>query len=152
MQRRQPKTRTAAVARASAPVLLAIPVAEENGRWRVRSLLGELLLPADESVDPELVREALASRARVLVDATGAPVIVGVVQTARALRIERDGEVRARVEAFTVRAAREVLLQTGAAFLRAKGAEVEIYGNRVLTRAREMAKVLARMINLNSPG
>ena len=43
----------------------------------------------------------------------------------------------------------EVVLKTFAASFQLKAGDVEIRGVRTLVRARELAKVLARMISLN---
>jgi hypothetical protein len=130
-------------------VLLATVLAEEAGGWRVRIGKQEQVVPLDACVDPALMHEALADGARVLVEAGAAPVVVGVVQTSRALRVDRQGGVDAAVERFQIQARQSATLKTGTAFMQVKGAEVELYGTRVLTRAREVAKILARMINLN---
>lgn len=130
-------------------VLLATLVAEEVEGWRVRMGTQERVLPLDPSVDPALMREAHQEGARVLVENSNAPVVVGVVQTSRALRVDRQGAVKAEVERFSVHARLEATLKTSAAFMRVKGSEIELYGQQVLTRAREVAKILARMISLN---
>lgn len=130
-------------------VLLSTVIAEEAPGWRVRIGTQEQVVALDPSVDPALVREALAEGARALVEARPAPVLVGVVQTSRALRVDRRGGVDATVERFQVHARQEATLKTAAAFLQVKGAELELYGERILTRARGVAKILARMINLN---
>jgi len=130
-------------------VLLATVLAEESGGWRVRIGAEEQVVGLDPSVDPALVREALEEGARGLVEAKPEPVLVGVVQTSRALRVDRQGGVDAEVERFQVRASQGATLKTATAFLQVKGAEVELYGERILSRAREVAKILARMINLN---
>ncbi|WP_224372273.1 hypothetical protein [Hyalangium versicolor] len=144
----------AARKKASAPlpagaVLLATVVAEESGGWRVRIGTQEQVLPLDASVDPALMRQALEEGARVLVENSGTPSVVGVVQTSRSLRVDRQGVVDAVVERFSLHARLGATLQTSSAFMRVKGSEVELYGTRVLTRAREVAKMLARMISLN---
>ena len=130
-------------------VLLATVLAEEAGGWRVRIGAREQVVALDPSVDPALVREAMAQGARALVEARPSPALVGVVQTSRALRVDRGGKVDATVERFQVQAHQGATLKTASAFLQVKGAEVELYGERILTRAREVAKILARMINLN---
>jgi hypothetical protein len=130
-------------------VLLATVVAEEATGWRVRIGSQEQVLPLDASVDPALMRQALEEGARVLVENSGTLTVVGVVQTARSLRVDRQGVVDAVVERFSLQARLGATLQTSSAFMRVKGSEVELYGTRVLTRAREVAKVLARMISLN---
>jgi hypothetical protein len=153
--RHSPAKRSASAQTPQAPalpagtVLLATLVAEEAAGWRVRIGTREQTVPLDASVDPELVREALAEGARVLVEAGPSPVLAGVVQTSRALRVNREGRVDATVERFRVHANESATLQTASAFMRVKDAEVELYGTRILTRAREVAKILARMINLN---
>jgi hypothetical protein len=130
-------------------VVLATVLAEEAGGWRVRIGAQEQVMVLDPSVDPALVREALEEGARALVEANPVPTLVGVVQTSRALRVDRQGGVDAEVERFQVHASQGAMLKTAAAFLQVKGAEVELYGERILSRAREVAKILARMINLN---
>jgi hypothetical protein len=130
-------------------VLLATVLAEEAKGWRVRLGARELVLALDASVDPALVREALEDGARVLVEASASPVVVGVVQTSRALRVDRRGVVDAEVERFQLQARQGATVKTSGAFVQVKGSEVELYGTRILTRAREVAKILARMINLN---
>jgi hypothetical protein len=130
-------------------VLLATVLAGEAGGWRVRIGTREQVVALDPSVDPALVREALADGARVLVEARPSPVLVGVVQTSRALRVDRGGKVDATVERFSVQAHQGATLKTAAAFVQVKGSQVELYGERILTRAREVAKILAKMINLN---
>ncbi|MCP3098220.1 hypothetical protein LZ198_04925 [Myxococcus sp. K15C18031901] len=128
---------------------LATVVAAESSGWRVRLGTQEQVLSLDASVDPALVREALESGARVLVELCAPPVVVGVVQTSRALRVNRQGRVEAQVETFEIHALQGATVKTSGAFMQVKGSEVELYGTRILTRAREVAKILARMINLN---
>lgn len=140
---------TSAQALPAGTVLLATVLAEEAGGWRVRIGAQEQVVPLDASVDPALVREALAGGTRVLLEA-GEPLrVIGAVQTSRALRVDRRGAVDATVERFQIQANQGATLKTASAFLQVKGAEVELYGTRILTRAREVAKILARMINLN---
>ena len=131
-------------------VALGTVLGQEGDRWRVRTGAGEQLLPLDPSVDPLLVDEARASGARVLLELgpTG-PILVGVVQTSRALQIDRRGVIEAEVERLSIQAREEAVLKTVSAFLQLKRGEVELRGVRTLVRAREMAKVLARIISLN---
>jgi hypothetical protein len=148
-QRGHPAPAPAASSLPAGVALLATLVAEEAGGWRVRIGAQEQVVALDPSVDPALVREAREGGARALVEARPSPVLVGVVQTSRAVGVDRRGNVDAEVARFQVRAHQGATLKTGAAFLQVKGAEVELYGERILTRAREVAKILARMINLN---
>jgi hypothetical protein len=131
-------------------VSLARLIAPQGEGWLVRLGAEEQLASVDPSVDPLLLLEAQASGARVLLEmsALGA-MVVGVVQTSRALRIDRTGQVEVQVERLSVQARTEVVLKTFAASLQLKAGEVEIRGVRTLIRARELAKVLARMISLN---
>ncbi|HET6984715.1 MAG TPA: hypothetical protein VFI53_21405, partial [Myxococcaceae bacterium] len=131
-------------------VALGTVLGSEGERWRIRMAGSEQLLPLDPSVDPLLLEEARLSGARALLElGPGGPRLVGVVQTSRALRIDREGTVDETVERFSVQARKEALLRTLSSFLRLKDGEVELRGIRTLVRAREMAKVLARIISLN---
>jgi hypothetical protein len=117
--------------------------------WWV-SLGGEArLVAADPSVDPALLAEAHAQRARVVVEDGPRPAIVGVLLTSRPIVIDRAGVVDVEVERFSVTARREAILKSATAFLRLSAVEAEVYGVRVIARARETAKILARMIALN---
>ena len=131
-------------------VALGTVLGREGDRWRVLTPSGEPLLPLDPSVDPLLIEEARASGARVLVEVRprGATV-VGVVQTSRALQIDRRGVVDAQVERLSIQARGEAVLKTFSAYLQLKAGDAELRGVRTLIRAREMAKVLARIISLN---
>ncbi len=132
-----------------APVVLGKLVAREEGGWLARIGGVERVMPAEDQVDQVLLEEAMERGARVIIDQGEEPVIVGVVATQRTLVIDEGGSVDAEVERFVISARREVLLKTPGAFVRAKRREIEVYGDKVLTRGRELAKVLAAMIELN---
>ncbi len=132
-----------------APVLLGRLIEAAGEGWRVDLGAVEREVDVDPSVDPKLLVDAARRGSRVLVDATGVPLIVGVIATQRALVIDSDDRVEAEVRSFRVDAEEEVLLKTPGAFVRAKARAVELYGDRVLTRARDLAKILAAMIKLN---
>jgi len=131
-----------------APILLGRLITKEEGGFRVALGSVERVLAIDPAVDPALLDDAISSGARVIVDSETTS-IVGVVTTRRGVEIDRDDRVKARVRSFEIDAKEEVLLKVPGAFVRALGHEVEIYGDRVLTRARNMAKILAAMIKLN---
>lgn len=132
-----------------APVLLGRLVEPCEDGWSVDLGAVRRDVAVDPSVDPVLLDEARDTGARVLVDASSVPTIVGVVATRRTLSVDRNGNVAAKVKSFEVSADEQVLLKTPGAFVRAKAREVEVYGDRVLTRARDLAKILAAMIKLN---
>ena len=48
-----------------------------------------------------------------------------------------------------IRASEETLLTGAAAFVQLKAGEVELYGERIVGRARELCKLLGRMIKMN---
>jgi len=121
----------------------------EGALWRVAVGARERLLPLDPSVDPALVEQAWRTGARVVVDAAGEPCVAGVLLVQRALTVTREGDVEARVRRFRVRAEDEAVLATARSFVRVVGDEAEIYGQRVIARAREVAKILGRLIALN---
>lgn len=132
-----------------APVLLGRIVERGERGWVVDLGPVRRELDADDGVDPALLEEAKEAGARVLVDASATPLIVGVVATRRALSIDADGRVAAKVRSIELSADEEIVFRIPGAFLRAKAREVEVYGERVLTRARNLAKIMAAMIKLN---
>ena len=133
----------------SAPLSLGRLLRESDAGWVLSTAGEEREVPAHETVDPALLREALETQAPVLLDSSGSPVIVGVIATRRTLTVDGEGRVEAKVKSLRIDAAEEVLLSTPGAYLRAKNRAVEVYGNRVLTRARDVVKILSAMIKLN---
>lgn len=132
------------------PVLLGVLLGREGELWRVRAGFAEQTALCDPSVDPALLSEAFAKGARVVIDTSaGEPVIVGTLAVSRTIGISREGDVSASVRSFKVAAEAEALVQTPSAFLRLQGEEVELFGGRVLTRARELLKLLGRMVKVN---
>lgn len=128
------------------PIVLA-KLREGAGDAWIAELGAELReVSVDPSVDPALLREACDTGARVVLEGR---TIVGVIATRRAITVDREGRVDADVTSFSIHAREEVVLKTAGAFVRAKAREVEVYGDRVLTRARDVAKILAAMIKLN---
>jgi hypothetical protein len=103
----------------------------------------------DASVDPALVEEALSTGARVVVEVAEVALIVGALVTARPVCVRRDGTLRVTVRRFEVAAEEGALLRSREAFLRVREGEVEVFGRRVLTRARELVRLLGRAIQLN---
>lgn len=132
-----------------APVLLGRLIRREDDQWIALIGGAERVIRADSSVDPALLEDAMERGVKVIIDQSEEPLIAGVVATQRSLVVDRDGAVDAEVEHFKVSARREVLLKTPGAFIRARRAELEVFGDKVLTRGREVAKILAAMIELN---
>jgi hypothetical protein len=150
--RKQPaRHRTANIPAAAAGLSLATVVGKSADGWRVRTAAGTRVVTADPSVDPALLEGCVASRAHVVVDeaAEGGPRIVGALATSPALTIDRAGNVEARVKRLRITATEEALLRTLSSFLRVKGDDVEIFGEDVVTRARELCRLFGRMIKLN---
>jgi hypothetical protein len=130
------------------PVLLARVIGEEASSFRIRVGTQEHLVPCDPSVDPAVVRGAIATGARVVLERTPELTIVGTLQTAQTLVVDRNGKLDATLEEIKL-TAKKTLLRVPGAFVELKSSEVEVYGNRVLTRARKLAKTLATMIEFN---
>jgi len=126
------------VAPAAGGIRLAVVVGREGDLFRVRAGRWERLAACDPSVDHALVEAALTSGARVVLEEQPAPVIVGALATRRAVEVGPGDE-----------ASEEAVLRTRSAFVRVKDDEVEMFGGRILSRARELARVLARAIQLN---
>jgi hypothetical protein len=137
------------VAPAAAGIRLAVVVGREGDCFRVRAGRCELLAACDPSVDPALIEASRETGARVVLEEGPAPIIVGVLATRRAVEVGPGEEVHLSVKRFVVEAAEEAMLRTRSAFLRVKEDEVELFGGRILSRARELARVLARAIQLN---
>jgi len=148
-------SRRASVAASSvvAPsVSLAKVVGPAAAGWRVRMGGRPRIVAADASVDPALLEDAAKSGATVVIDENaegGGAAIVGVLATSRAVTIDKNGVVDARVKRFRITADEEALLRTMTAFVRLKGDDAEVYGNEVVTRARELCRIFGRMIKLN---
>jgi hypothetical protein len=137
-----------AVVRAEAGVRLATVVARQEHGWIVRTGGAETFAVASAAVDPALLEEAMQTGARVVVDGDP-PEIVGALATGRSVGIDRNGDVAADVRRFRVKAREDVTLKTAHGFLQLKGGEAELYAERIVLRARELARFLARMIKLN---
>jgi hypothetical protein len=105
-------------------------------------------LSAGPTLDSALLEEA-APGSPVVVDASGEPIIAGLLVTGRSVRVGPDNSVDARVRRFRITAEDEVVVRTPGAFLQLLANDVELYGNRVVSRARELAKILGRLIKLN---
>jgi hypothetical protein len=132
------------------PLQLAVLVGRDGEAWRVRLGGEERVLHADASIDPKLLEEAAGAGGRVVVDCAGeAPSIAGLLVTSRAVRVDRNGEVDAKVRAFRVSADDEITVKIPRAFIRLRGEEVETYGHRILTRARGVLRLLGVAIKLN---
>lgn len=134
------------------PLQLARLIAEEEGGFRVELGGGQHVLPAASDVDPALLREVVARQGRVLVEthaSDGSALIAGVVQVRRTLEIDEHGDVVASLRSLRLKARQEIQLTTERALVWIKGEDVELYGKEVLTRAREVAKILGRLISLN---
>lgn len=124
--------------------------AEPRG-WRLSFGGEEVVASVDPCVATALLEEAARSGARVVVERTesGGHTVVGLLTTERAVTIDRAGDVQAQVRRWKVVASDEVLMQAPGSFLQLKLSEAELYANRVVCRARELTRLLGRMIKLN---
>ncbi len=130
-------------------VTLARIVARVDDGWMVRVGRREVRAIADPSVDSKLLEEALETGTRVVLEIGERPLLVGTLQTRRALQIAPDDTVVAEVNRFTVQAREEVVLKTRGAFVQLEGERVEVYAPRIVARAREVVRLLGAMIKLN---
>src|SRR5262249_26362831 len=119
--------------------------------WRVEMGGEEVAAAVDASVDPALLADAAKSGARGVLESAheGRWVLVGLLATQRAVAIDRHGDVDAQVRRFKVSAEGEVLFKQPGAFLQLKLGEAELYATRIACRARELTRLLGRMIKLN---
>lgn len=121
-----------------------------DGLAQVRVGASERHAVIDPSVDPALVLEAIATGARVVLEAGHPPVIVGLLSTHRTLAVDRHGDLKGRLRNLALEMDGSLLLKTPLAFLQMdKEGAVEMFGQRLLSRARKVAKILAAHISLN---
>lgn len=132
-----------------APVLFGVLLDGDGKTWRVRVGANERMLEAADDVDPALLREVAERQGRVLVDAGPPALIAGVLQTTRTVSIDRNGDVDAKVNRFQIHAREEAVLRTNDAYARVRDSDVQLAGRKLVLRAREIAKILGRMIALN---
>jgi hypothetical protein len=133
---------------AEGTILLGRVLSREGDLFRVRYGGRDRLGACDPSVDPALIDLAIATGARVVIEDAFEPTIVGTLLTRRPVEVDRDGAVHVEATRFEV-TADEALLKTRSAFLSLKADEVEIFGRRILSRARDVARILAAAIQLN---
>jgi hypothetical protein len=125
-------------------------VGREGDGWRVRIGDREHLVAADPSVDPALLEEAARNGGRVVIDAmTEAPVVVGLLMTARTLTVDRAGVLDAKVRSMRIAADDEITFKTPRAYIRMRGEQLETYGQQIVTRARGVLRLLGVAIKLN---
>lgn len=139
---------SAPAADAEGTIRLARVFSRDGERFRVRYGGRDRLAACDPSVDPALIEMAMSAGARVVVEDGPEPSIVGTLLTHRPVELDRDGAVHVEATRFEVDAG-EALLKTPSAFLLLKGDEVEIFARRILSRARDVARILAAAIQLN---
>ncbi len=140
---------TAAAGAASGVALGVVEARAGESHWRVRVGAATLTASCDAAVDPAVVDDAMRAGSRVVLDLAATPVIAGVLITARPVTVDRHGDLRVEVRRFVVTAAEEALVRTRDAFVQVKGGDVETFGERVVSRARELLKVLGRNVRIN---
>lgn len=106
----------------------------------------------DDSVHDAVIATACARQEMVLVtvDGDGKPCIVGALRTQPTPGVDAMDEINLAARRVTITGGEEVQLRSGVAViaLRAIG-EVETYADRILSRAEEVQKIVARMLRLN---
>ncbi len=142
------KDTPARVAYVQPPITLALVLAREEAGYRVRVGVSEALFELDAAVDPALIDEAIATKARVIVDPSTNS-ICGVLMTRRALHIDRDGDVRADVRRLEISTAEGALLKTPRSFLQLDDERLELFARETVVRARDAFRALAQLIKLN---
>ena len=132
------------------PISLAPLLSESQDEWHIELAGVERSVSCAPDVDRALLREVVARKGRVLIEIVdGEPRIAGVLQTRRGLEVDQNGDVLAELRSLRVKVTEEIQLSTARAFIALKRDDIEIYGKEVLTRAREVAKILGRLISLN---
>jgi len=118
--------------------------------WRVRVGLKETVARVDPSLDLALLEDLSSQQGNVVLHGPAeSPTILGALTTHRPIHLDDRGDLHVSARRIVLDAADRVLARVPGAFMEVKGEEVEIYANRVVTRARELAKMLAAMIKIN---
>ena len=130
------------------PISLGIATARQGMKCSVRVGSAEAMLDLDPSVDPALIDEAIAEGGRVVVD-PASNTVCGLLQTTRAVTIDRSGVVSSTVRRFEITAEESVPLKTATSFLKLDDERAEIYAREAVVRARGAVRALARLIKLN---
>lgn len=142
----EPESQPVPKLEAGSGMALATVLGREGERFRVKLGRREALVLCDPAVDPELVVELAATRGRVVLEEG---VIVGALATARVLQIDREGVVEAHLKRVALTVEQAAVVATSSSFLRLQGAEIELHGREILARARELVRILGRMIKLD---
>lgn len=133
----------------SAPRLLAL---DEDARIATVLLAGvESSAALDASLDPRVLRTALARGERVIVEHDGGePVVLGVLRTCATPGVDEGDDFVIRARRVAVEGAHEVSLRVGGSSLvmRALG-HVEIASKTLVARAEGAQRFFARMIHMN---
>ncbi len=148
---REPRRKAPAraqVAYLQPPITLAFVVAREGSGYRVRAGSTEAVVECDACVDPAVIDEAIESSARVVLDPS-TNTICGVLMTSRALRIDREGDVRAEVRRVEISASEGALLKSRSSFLQLDEERIELFARETVVRARDAFRALAQLIKLN---
>lgn len=111
---------------------------------------GQRQAQLDPSVDRSLIAQCIETGARVVLESGDPPTIVGVLATQRTLTIDPHGDVIAKLRNLRVEVEQGLLLRAPKAFLQLdREGAVELFGERLIHRARKVAKILAAHISLN---
>jgi hypothetical protein len=151
LERASPDPAAHADQRPSGALRLARLVRDDAGGWRVSLGSGEDDVTVDPSVDERLLEDGARRGVLAVLERSpaGEWVVAGLLVTQQSLTVNERGDVEAHVRRFRLTADEEVLLRGAGAFLQLKLGEAELYANRILCRARELVRVLGRMIKLN---
>jgi hypothetical protein len=127
-----------------------LELATERG-FRVRTLTGErFAAECDDSVERELIEQCMRSNQFViLTDTDQGPLIVGALQTQRALHREPDGTLRIEAKKLELNAEESLRLQSSASSLELKATgKVRINGHRLLVDVDTNVRVLSALVEL----
>lgn len=111
---------------------------------------GEVMASIADHVEPGLVDECLrTSKPVILTEGSRGPLIVGALQTARAITCAQDGSLDVSASEIRLRADRGIVLEAGEAALRLERAGlVRMDGEKVLIDASSIVRVLAACVEL----
>jgi hypothetical protein len=106
----------------------------------------------DRGVHEAVIRTACKNREMVLVtrDEAGKVWIVGALRTQPTPGVDAMDEIQLEAKRVTIVGGEEVQLRSGVAVVAVRAiGEVETYADRIMSRAEEVQKIVARMLRLN---
>jgi hypothetical protein len=127
-------------------------LAGEGDAFELRTAVGTFPAQLDAAMHPAVAQTARSRNEAVLYTrgADGAYVVVGALRTSPTPGVDDVDEITLKAKRITIEATEEAQVRSGAALIAVRAiGEVETYADRIMSRAEEVQKIVARMLRLN---